>query len=311
MRLYLCRAPWVGHGGAVMNGEFSITLLGTGCPVASTERFGPASLIRAGARQFLVDVGSGVTQRLIGADTNGAGIDALFVTHIHSDHLVDLYQLIITSWHQSRDRAHVVYGPPGIAKFVEDCMDMWRAERELRIAFERRSSVRAFDIEVVEFSDETPLIDEADIKVTPVLVDHRPVEPAFGFVFEADGRKLVLSGDTRYCGNLIDAAKGAELLVHEVFVHRPGPVAGTRTEEGAKGVASYHTLSSEVGRVAHEADVRCLALTHIVPPDADRQGLIDDARRDYLGPVVVGEDLMRFDLVTGTVTQGNTTFALA
>ena len=294
-----------------MDDEFSITLLGTGCPVVSTERFGPASLVRAGGRQFLVDIGSGATQRLIGAGTSGAAISALLITHMHSDHLVDLYQFIISSWHQSRDRPQTVYGPPGIRKFVDDCMAMWLEERELRIAFERRSSVEAFEIDVIEFDDETVLIDEAGVTVKPILVDHRPVEPAFGFVFEADGRKIVISGDTRYCENLITTAEGADLLVHEVFVHRPGPISGTRTAEGAKGVASYHTLSSEVGRVAAEARVKCLVLTHIVPPDADRQSLVEDARQDYGGPVVVGEDLMRFDLVTGTVTHGKTTFALA
>jgi ribonuclease Z len=294
-----------------MSHEFSITLLGTGCPVVSTERFGPASLVCAGRRQFLVDVGSGATQRLIAAGANSASVDALLITHIHSDHLVDLYQFVISSWHQSRDRPHRVYGPPGIAKFVDDCMEMWRAERELRIAFEQRSSVSAFEIEVIEIDGESPLIDEDGVKVTPVLVEHQPVEPAFGFVFEAADRKLVLSGDTRYCRNLIAAAKGADLLVHEVFVHRAGPVSGTRTRQGAEGVASYHTLSSEVGRVAAEASAGCLALSHIVPPDADRQRLIDDARSDYDGPIVVGEDLMRFDLVAGTVTRDGTTFTFA
>ena len=93
-----------------MSEKLSITLLGTGCPAVSTTRYGPANLIHCGDLTLLVDVGSGTTQRLVGSGTNGAAIDALLITHIHTDHLVDLYQFIISSWHQNRDRKQVIYG---------------------------------------------------------------------------------------------------------------------------------------------------------------------------------------------------------
>ena len=84
-----------------------VTLLGTGCPQVHDRRFGPASLVRIGGRSFLVDCGSGVTQRLVAAGTSGAALDAVLLTHLHSDHVVDLYQLIVSSWHQGRDRPPV------------------------------------------------------------------------------------------------------------------------------------------------------------------------------------------------------------
>ena len=104
-----------------------VTLLGTGCPQVSPRRFGPASLVRAGGRSFLVDCGSGVTQRLVEAGSSGAAIDALLLTHLHSDHLVDLYQLIVSGWHQGRERPQRIFGPPGTRTFAEATMAVWAA----------------------------------------------------------------------------------------------------------------------------------------------------------------------------------------
>jgi ribonuclease Z len=282
--------------------------LGTGCPTVSTCRYGAATLVQCGDKNLLVDVGSGVTQRLVGAGLTGADIDALLITHIHSDHLVDLYQFIISSWHQNRAKPHKIFGPVGIKAFVEETMDVWKSERALRIKFEQRTSTAALDVEIIEFADETEIFPGTDCHVRPVLVAHQPVEPAYGFVFEAGGKKLVLSGDTRYCENLIAAAKDTDLLVHEVFVHGNFEISGTRSKQGLAAVESYHTLSSEVGKVAARANARALALTHIVPADTDRAALVTTAKKDFSGPVVVGEDLMCFDLMANTVRHGDVTF---
>lgn len=288
---------------------FDVTLLGTGCPSVHADRYGAGTLVRAGGRVLLVDVGSGVTQRLVAAGESPASIDAIFLTHLHSDHLVDLYQVIVSSWHHGRDRPHRLFGPPGTRRFLEDTMALWRDERALRIAHEKRSSIAAFDVEVAEFERDGALFEEDGARVSAVLVDHAPVAPAFGFVFEFGGCKAVLSGDTAYCPNLVRAARGADLLVHEVFVHGAMTPTGTRTAAGLAAVEAYHTLSTEVGRVAREASVRRLVLTHIVPPNADRDLLLAHARRHYDGPVVVGEDLMRIDAATGALRFGRLALA--
>ena len=289
---------------------FRITLLGTGCPAVSTSRHGAATLVQCGGKNLLVDVGSGVTQQLVGAGLTGADIDALLITHMHSDHLVDLYQFIISSWHQSRTVPQQIFGPPGIKDFVSQTMALWQRERELRIEFEQRTSIEAFNIEVTEFNNEDELFPDSLCRVRPVSVQHEPVEPAFGFSFEANGRKAVLSGDTRYCDNLVAASQNADLLIHEVFMHGTMEVTGTRSRAGLEAVSSYHTLSSEVGKVAAAANAKTLALTHIVPPDADRATLLADARKDFTGPIVVGEDLMCFDLLVGTVRHGDVVWAV-
>lgn len=92
-----------------------LTLLGTGCPQVDTRRFGPASLVRHEGLTCLVDCGSGVTQRLLDAENHGAALDVVFLTHLHSDHISDLFQLILSSWHQGRDRPQRIFGPPAPA----------------------------------------------------------------------------------------------------------------------------------------------------------------------------------------------------
>ncbi|MDJ0943172.1 MAG: MBL fold metallo-hydrolase [Kiloniellales bacterium] len=284
-----------------------VTLLGTGCPVVSTERFGPAQLLRHGPSAVLVDCGSGVTQRLLAAGLSGRDLDALLLTHLHSDHIVDLFQLVISSWHQGRDRPQRVFGPRGTRTYVDGLMALWRPELEQRIAHEARPSTAALEVEVTEIGGGQRLeIGGFDIRV--IEVEHLPVKQAFGFVFapaEAQGPRIVLSGDTRRCEVLIAAARGAEVLVHEVMVHREMPVIeGVRTAEGLANVASYHTLSDQVGRIAAEAGVGCLVLTHFVPPGCDRQALLDEVAADFGGPLLVGEDLMTVDAATRQVVAG-------
>lgn len=288
-----------------------VTLLGTGCPQVDTRRHGPASLVRHDGLAFLVDCGSGVTQRLLGAGTRGAAIDAVFLTHLHSDHLVDLFQLVVSSWHQGRPRKQRVFGPPGTRRHVEALKALWRAELDQRIAHERRPSVAALDIDVTEIG-EGVILEEGGVRIEAVAVRHQPVRHAFGFVFAAAGRRLAFSGDTAFSPELIAAARQADVLVHECFIHREMPVIpGIRTEEGIAAVASYHTLSSEVGKVAREAGARCLLLNHFVPTRFDEAALIAEIRRDYSGTIIVGEDLMQIDLATGTLRHGEARIGLA
>lgn len=287
-----------------------IVFLGTGCPVVSTERYGPAQVILGADAKVLVDCGSGVTQRLVAAGVPGRDLDALLLTHLHSDHLVDLYQLVVSSWHQGRERPLPVYGPPGTKRYVEGLMALWEPELSQRIAHEKRPSTEALKVPVTEIAAGERL-DIGGLAIEVVPVDHQPVRHAFGFVFEEGGRKLVLSGDTRRCPALIDAARGADLLVHEVFIHREMPVVpGVRSAETVANVASYHTLSEEVGKIATEAGVGTLALTHFVPPACDRAALLAEVAADFAGPLILAEDLLRIDLAAGRVAFGPAVLAL-
>jgi len=286
-----------------------LTLLGTGSPQVDPERRGPAYLIRHHGAEILVDCGSGVTQQLVRAGSRGAAVDAVLLTHLHSDHVVDLYQLVLSSWHQGRDRPQRIFGPRGTREFVDGLLELWRAEREQRIAHEKRASTVGLEVEITEF-ETGPLLDERGVAVRAFEVDHRPWRPAFGFAFDAEGRRVVLSGDTVRCDGLLEASRDADVLVQDCFIAREMHLSPGRTEEGLRNVASYHALSSEVGRIAADARVRCLILTHFVPTQFDRPALLAEVRAHYGGPIVLGEDLMQVDIDTGALRCGKALIGL-
>ena len=282
-----------------------ITLLGTGCPVAHPRRGGAATLVETAEARVLIDCGSMVTQRLIEAGCRGAGLDALLVSHLHSDHLVDFYQLVVSSWHQGRAAPWAVHCPETVIPVIEATMAAWQSERALRIAFEQRPTATGLAVNC-ETLGPGRRIAIGDLEIEPVLVDHGPIVPAYGFVLRSGGKTAVLSGDTGVCEALVAAGQGANLLVHEVYLHRQMPlVAGRRSAATVAATSSYHTLSDEVGDVARRMGVGALALTHFVPPDFDRAALLAEVAESYDGPVFVGEDLMGFDLASGDVTLGD------
>ncbi len=278
-----------------------LTLLGTGCPAVSAERYGPAQIVRHGDTTVLVDCGSGVTQRMARAGISGRDIDAVLLTHLHSDHIVDLFQLVISSWHQGRDRPQRVFGPQGTYAYVDGVVSLWQSELERRIEHERRPSALALQTEVIELKPDE-MVEFGAMRVRAVEVDHKPVRHAYCYIFETDEAKLVISGDTRPCAALTEAAQGADLLLHEVLVQREmHPIEGRRTPETIDAVASYHTLSSDVGKVAAKAGAKWLALTHFVPPDCDTDALYREVAADFSGKITMGEDLMTLDVVSGEV----------
>ena len=269
-----------------------LTLLGTGCPSVDHKRFGPSNLISTKTAKILVDCGSGITQRLHELKVSSADIDALLFTHLHSDHAVDLYQLIISSWHSYRIKPWKIYGPKGTKKFVNKIMDAWADERKLRISYEVRASVKAFDIDVVEFKSLGNLKIK-DIKIKYFEVDHKPVKYAYGFSFTHKNKKLTISGDTKPCENLMKYAQKSDVLLHEVFIEGEiKEINKMRTQKTLHNVQSYHTTSSEVGKVAFIAQVKNLVLTHFVPTRFNKRNLKKVVKKDFGKDPIIGEDLM-------------------
>ena len=269
-----------------------LTLLGTGCPSVDHKRFGPSNLVSTKKTKILVDCGSGITQRLHEFKVSSADIDALLFTHLHSDHAVDLYQLIISSWHSYRVKPWKIYGPNGTKKFVKKIMDAWADERKLRISYEARASVKAFDIDVIEFKSIGNLKIK-DIKIKYFEVDHKPVKFAYGFCFTNKNKKLTISGDTKPCENLMKYAQKSDVLLHEVFIEGEIlEINKMRTQKTLHNVQSYHTISSEVGKVAFIASAKKLVLTHFVPTRFNKNNLKKLVKKDFGKDPVIGEDLM-------------------
>jgi len=269
-----------------------LTLLGTGCPSVDHKRFGPSNLVSIKNTKILVDCGSGITQRLHELGVSSADIDALLFTHLHSDHAVDLYQLIISSWHSYRIKPWKIYGPKGTKKFVKKIMDAWADERKLRISYEARASAKAFDIQVTEFKS-IGNIKIKDLSIKYFEVDHKPVKYAYGFSFTNRNKKLTISGDTRPCENLMKYAQQSDVLLHEVFIEGEIlQINKMRTKKTLHNVQSYHTTSTQVGKVAFIARAKKLVLTHFVPTRFNKNNLKKVVKKDFGKDPVIGEDLM-------------------
>jgi len=269
-----------------------LTLLGTGCPSVDHKRFGPSNLVSTKNTKILVDCGSGITQRLHELGVSSADIDALLFTHLHSDHAVDLYQLIISSWHSYRIKPWEIYGPKGTKKFVKKIMDAWADERKLRISYEARASAKAFDIQVTEFKS-IGNIKIKDLSIKYFKVDHKPVKYAYGFSFTNRNKKLTISGDTRPCENLMKYAQQSDVLLHEVFIEGEIlQINKMRTKKTLHNVQSYHTTSTQVGKVAFIARAKKLVLTHFVPTRFNKNNLKKVVKKDFGKDPVIGEDLM-------------------
>ena len=273
-----------------------LTLLGTGCPSVDHKRFGPSNLITTNKTKILVDCGSGITQRLHQLKVSSANIDALLFTHLHSDHAIDLYQLIISSWHSYRVKPWKIYGPKGTKKFVNKIMDTWADERKLRISYEARASTKAFKIDVIEFKS-LGEIKVKDLKIKYFEVDHKPVKYAYGFAFIHNNKKLTISGDTKPCENLMKYAQKSDVLLHEVFIE--GEILKTnkmRTKQTLHNVKSYHTTSSQVGKVAFITQSKKLVLTHFVPTQFNKNRLKKVVKSDFGKDPIIGEDLMTINI---------------
>ena len=273
-----------------------LTLLGTGCPKVDYKRFGPSNLVTTKKTKILIDCGSGITQRLDQINVSLSNIDALFLTHLHSDHVIDLYQLIISSWHSYRIKPWVIYGPKGTKKFVKNIMNTWKDERAQRIKYEARSSVQAFKIIVKEFKSYGK-IKIKDLNITYFEVDHKPVKYAYGFNFLNNNKKLTISGDTRPCENIMKYGQDADVLLHEVFID--GELKETnkmRSQKTLHNVRKYHTPSTIVGKIARLINCRKLVLTHLVPTKFNERKLINIVRADFGKNPIVGKDLLKINI---------------
>lgn len=297
-----------------------VTLLGTGCPNVDVHRYGPAALVEAGpadAREtWLVDCGSGVSQRLLAHGADCARLTGLLLTHLHSDHTVDFMQVLISGWHQGRTEPLRVYGPARTREFFAGLLAAWAPEFEQRKAHELRPP-RGLEVEITEI-DGNWRLETGALTITNTEVRHQPVKPAFGFRFDAasqnegsldegrvqrTGGSAVISGDTAYSPELIALAQGCDLLVHEAFVHwRYHEVRAAVPIKIRNNIQSYHTTTAEVGKVAAQAGAGHLALTHFVPTVFDRARVVAEVRADYAGGLSIGDDLMSFDVRPGAVS---------
>jgi|SRR5579863_1404514 ribonuclease Z len=271
-----------------------VTLLGTGNPRPSIERFGPSILVEAGKEALLFDCGRGATIRLSQAGVPFSSVAALFLTHLHSDHVVGLPDLWLTGWIMGREVPLQVWGPAGTVEMLKNLEDAYAFDVHVRRDVDERLPARGVMLTGKDIS-EGVVYENNGVRVTAFYVDHGLVKPALGYRVDYQGHSVVLSGDTRPSENLVKFAQGTDVLVHEVFDPEAyHEVSNSMTPEQRKRVAEHHTTPEEAGRIFTKVAPKLAVYSHIVPPDVP--DVVPHTRKTYSGPLEVGEDLMTIEI---------------
>ena len=240
-----------------------VTLLGTGSPIPDADRAGPATLIRAGEQTFLVDCGRGVQMRLAGAGSGAGALTALLLTHLHSDHIGDLGDLIITRWITAfgpNPAPLTIIGPPGTVAAVDATLKAFAHDIGYRLAHHPDfTGPPALDVH--EYVDGA-VWERDGVVVLAAPTDHRPVAPTIGFRVEHESASVVLAGDTVPCESLDTLARGAGALVHTVIRK---DLVDAMPLQRIRDICDYHSSVEQAADTAARAEVGILVLTHYVP----------------------------------------------
>jgi ribonuclease BN (tRNA processing enzyme) len=283
---------------AAQSGKTRLILLGTGGgPRPRKANSAPAQVIVSNDTAYVIDCGDGVARQLVTAGVRLSQLRHIFLTHHHSDHNADYGNLILLAWTAGLKTQVDCWGPPPLQEMTRHFMEMNAYDIRTRIEDEGRVPLQPL-VHVHELVKGGTILEDQNVRVRATLVDHPPVVPAFGYRFDAPDRSIVISGDTRPSENLIELARGADVLVHEALylagIDRL--VAGVPNASSLKqSILSHHTTAADAGRVAKAAGVKTLVLSHFVPPDDTAitdQMWIDAARAHFDGRIVVGKDLL-------------------
>lgn len=272
-----------------------VVLLGTGTPRPNVDASGPATAIVVGARTFLFDAGSGVERQLGAAHLPINGVTALFVTHLHSDHTLGLPDLILTSWVMGRKSALAAYGPRGLRAMTDHIMAAWSEDIAMRTNGLEHEVRDGYRVAVHEISGGV-IYDSAGVRITAIPVSHGDWKEAFAYRIDTPTRSIVISGDTRPSDALAKAARGVDVLIHEVYPEsRVAPENRPGGEDWPKYLRAFHTSDVELGRLAAGAAPKLLILHHIVRSGASDAEIVAGVRRGgFTGKVIIGADLQRY-----------------
>lgn len=275
------------HAQTVPETGTHVVLLGTGTPNADPARSGPATAIVVNGTPYLVDFGPGVVRRAAAAGIKPSQLRRAFLTHLHSDHTAGYPDLILTAWTLERAQPLEVYGPPGTQAMTDHLLQAYEQDIAGRINGLEPANTEGYKVNVHEIEPGIIYRDE-NVTVKAFRVNHGDWQHAFGFHFETADRTIVISGDTAPSDNLVENARGCDVLVHEVYSQTK---FAQRSPEWQKYHSSFHTSTVELGQIAAEVKPGLLLLTHVLFWGATESDLLSEVKEVYDGRVVVGEDL--------------------
>lgn len=284
--------------------DMRVILLGTqGGPTFSAQRLGIGTLVIAGEERLLFDAGRGITTGMVRAGVNPADVTRVFLTHLHSDHVISLPELMISPWaSEGRQIPMEVWGPTGTQSMMQGFQDALSFDIRVRRDIDERFPAEGIRV-IAKDIEEGTVYESNGVKVTAFLVDHGPVKPAFGYRIDFDGRSVAISGDTVPCANLVKFSAGVDLLIHEVGRWKQDPklfgppdelLPNSRLTRGQmRTIADHHTDPVEAGTVLAEVKPRQAIFSHY---NGDPKAALPLVRQHYDGAVEFGEDLMVIDV---------------
>lgn len=286
-----------------------VGICGAGSPMTDANRAGPCTVVVAGNRMFVFDAGGAAAARLLRMELNPAQIEAIFLTHYHSDHIDGLGELLMQRWvGAAATQPPRVYGPKGLTQVVDGFREAYRLDQSYRTAHhgEQLAPSSGFGADAREFDigsadGRVVLLDEDVLQIVAFTVDHGPVGPAVGYRVRYKDRTLVISGDTRRSQNVEREAKSVDLLLHEALSMKLVQIleqgfdrhGRSRYAQIMRDIRNYHSSPEEAASVAEAASVRRLVLHHIVPPlptEALKPEFIGKAPAIFSGPIDVARD---------------------
>lgn len=282
--------------GAAQGARTKVVLLGTGNPNPDPFHQGPAVLIMVDAIPYLVDFGPGVVRQAAALTSCYGGpleelhiaeLKTAFLTHLHSDHTAGYPDLILTPWVMGRDEPLEVYGPPGLVAMTDHLLAAYRADIDYRLAGLEPAQDLGWQVRPHEISAGL-FYDDGLLRVEAFPVSHGTWPNAFGFRFVTPDRTIVISGDTAPCANLREFARGADLLLHEVYFAEG---FGRRDQVWQTYHRTHHTSTTELADLAGATRPGLLVLYHTLFWGGSEAEILEEIARHYNGPVVVGRDL--------------------
>jgi ribonuclease BN (tRNA processing enzyme) len=275
--------------------QAGVIMLGTGTPVPDAAAWGPASAVTVGDRVFLVDAGAGVTRRLAAAGfPRIKNVEGAFLTHLHSDHTLGYPDLIFTTWIMGRRERLAVYGPPGLRRMTDALLEAWRDDIDVRVKGLERETRDWLRVSVTEIRAGV-VYDRDGVTVKAIPVPHGDWA-AFAYRFDTPGRVITIGGDTAPAQALVEASRGTDVLVHEVYNgKRVAPEARPGGEHWPEYLRAYHTSDAELARIASAVRPGLLVLTHVLRLGGTDEEILQNIREaGYKGRVVIAKDLDRY-----------------